>query len=691
MSTTLRRMLETGIDQAPMGFMVWDEHGRLVDANRRVHQRLGYASEALIGLHISELDVAHDRQTLEALWKRLCAHPGARPEIIITRHRAADGEVFPVETRLAAVPGDERVVVVMLATAITPAMAAQRQLREQEKVFHQVFHASEDAILLLDGDDFIDCNEAAVQMLGCHSKEEVLPAPPWGLSPEYQPDGRLSSEKAREMIEKARRRHFHRFEWIHRRADGKDFPVEVTLTLAELGGRQILHVVWNDITDRKRNEQQIERLARYDLLTGLPNRRLLQESAEIAIEKAEADNTQVGVMYMDLDRFKDINDTQGHEVGDHLLTEVAVRLRRCLRDSDTVGRLGGDEFAFILPDTDIELMQRIARRIVKTFEEPFHIKGISTRIGASIGMVSYPLHGQSLAELLKHADIAMYQAKGENSGFCLFQPAHATQVLERVNLERDLREAIATHRITLAYQPIVHASDGRIRSVEALARWELEPGRPIPPNAFIATAEASGLIHELGANLLEVACAQSRRWRDAGIVVPIALNLSPLELQRSDLAKQVITTLTEYGLDGSAIEFEITESAAMTNARSNIETLDALREHGIGIAIDDFGTGYSSLSHLKQLPVSALKVDQSFVRDMMADPSDADIVETIVLLAGSMGLDTVAEGVETAGQCQAIRRMGCTYMQGFLFARPAAEDAVTPLLERGRIELSDED
>ncbi|MFW5926835.1 MAG: putative bifunctional diguanylate cyclase/phosphodiesterase [Wenzhouxiangella sp.] len=681
------RLLGAAIEHAPMGFMAWDEQGRLVDANRRVHERLGYSPEELIGLHISELDAEHDRGALDTLWRRLCARPGGRPEIIVTRHRAADGEIFPVETRVAAITWEDRILVVMLATAVTPGMAAQEKLREQEKLFHQVFQASEDAVLLLEGDDFIDCNEAAVRMLRCRSKDEVLPAPPWGLSPEYQPDGRLSSEKAREMIETARRKHFHRFEWIHRRADGEDFPVEVTLTLVEFGGREILHVVWNDITERKRNEQKIERLARYDLLTGLPNRRLLQESAEIAIEKARRDNTPLGVMYMDLDQFKDINDTQGHDIGDHLLSEVAVRLRECIRDTDTVARLGGDEFAFLLPGTDIERMQRVAERIVETFAEPFHIEGISTRIGASIGLVSYPLHGQSLAELLKHADIAMYQAKGKSSGYCLFEPAHATQVLERVNLERDLREAIANRRITLEYQPIINASNGRIRSVEALARWQIRPGHPIPPSVFIATAEASGLIHDLGALLLEEACEQSRRWRETGISIPIALNLSPLELQRTDLAEQVIATLNRYGLDGSAIEFEITESAAMTNARSNIETLGALRKHGIGIAIDDFGTGYSSLSYLKQLPVSSLKVDQSFVGDMIGDPADADIVETIVLLAGSMNLETVAEGVETVEQFHATRRLGCTYLQGYLLSRPAPEETITPQLERGWIEL----
>lgn len=686
-SEPVSEMLGPAVDHSPFGFLVFDPDGRLLAANRRARERLGFKPEQLSGLTIGELDAGHSPETLEALWQRLLSDVGGRPEVLLTHHRDADGKTFPVETRMAAVDLDGTTRIVMLATAVTSDLVARQRLAEQERLFQQVFHASEDAILLLDGTEFIDCNEAAVRMLRCRSKDELLPVPPWGLSPEHQPDGRLSTEKARAMIEIAHRTHFHRFEWLHRRADGDDFPVEVTLTLLEWQGRQILHVVWNDITERKRNEHRIEKLARYDLLTGLPNRRLLQENADRLLGGDGGHRRPVGVMYMDLDRFKDINDTQGHETGDRVLAEVARRLRACLRENDTVARLGGDEFAFLLPDTEIAAMCRVADRVVEALEAPFQINGLSTRIGASIGLVCHPQHGTSLAELLKHADIAMYRAKERQSGWCLFEPKQASRVLERVNLERELREAISAGELTLHFQPIVAADTGRIECLEALARWPRADGKSIGADVFIPTAEATGLIHELGDALLELACRQAVDWRNRGLAPRIALNLSALELQASGLADRLLGAFDRHGLDGNAFEIEITESAAMSSANEHLAALGELKRRGVRISIDDFGTGYSSLSQLKQLPVDTLKVDQSFVRDMVNDPADANIVETIVLLAGAMGLETVAEGIETVEQFHAARQLGCDRMQGYLFARPADAQDVTELIEHGFVEL----
>ncbi|NBD96372.1 MAG: EAL domain-containing protein [Gammaproteobacteria bacterium] len=679
--------LGDALQRAPMGLMVFDIHGRLLTANDRVAERLGYSTERLYRLRLSDIEADLSPDALSSIWRRVVDNVGGRPEIFVTRHRDAGGGVFQVEIRLAAIDleGDTRVV--MLATALTDNLDAQRRLQAHERIFRQVFRASEDAILLLEGNEFIDCNEAAVRMLRCSSKEDILPVPPWGLSPEFQPDGRRSTEKAREMIEIAYERHFHRFEWMHTRADGEDFPVEVTLTLLELGGRQILHVVWNDITERRRNERKIEELARYDLLTGLPNRRLLQERAEMALKAGERERRPVGVMYMDLDRFKDINDTQGHETGDRVLSEVANRLRSCLRHSDTVARLGGDEFAFLLPDTEPLEMQGIAERVIEMLDDPFTINGVSTRLGASIGLVRHPEDGRTLAELLKHADIAMYRAKEHQSGWCAFEPEQASNVLERVNLERDLRHAISAREISLHYQPILNASSGEICCVEALARWTDAEGRKVAPDIFIPAAESTGLIHPLGGLLLELACEQASRWREMNIAVPITLNVSARELQSPDLVERIIDSLDRHGLDGSALEIEITESGAMSNAAENLANLSRLRKHGIKLFIDDFGTGYSSLSQLKQLPVDTLKIDQSFVRDMVADPADADIVETIVVLAGAMGLATVAEGIETAEQFAAVRQLGCGGVQGYLFARPADAETTTERLRAGRIEL----
>jgi len=667
------------------GLAVVDDAGGLCHASRGLVNLLGSDSGELAGQAFGHLLLnGGDSALVEQLNRLFAGQEPARR--IKARLRRADGSLIDVRIELSPFSHNKDRFALMRIERIVEQDDDYSE-RRHDRLFRQVFEASEDAVLLIDGDQFIDCNPAAVRMLRCQSKRDILPVPPWGVSPEYQPDGRPSAEKALEMIRTAQENSFHRFEWVHKRSDGEDFPVEVTLTPIELDGREIIHTVWNDITERKRNEKKIERLARYDLLTDLPNRRLLQENATGMIESCSRQGKPLGVMYMDLDRFKDINDTQGHEMGDRVLTEVARRLRTCLRETDTVARLGGDEFAFLLPDTDIERMHSVAGRIVEALEAPFQISGMSTRISASIGMVSFPEHGTTLAELLKHADIAMYRAKDQHSGCCLFQPEQASNVLERVNLERELRQAIDSGKIIPYYQPIVEAHSGRICCVEVLARWPRPGDEQIPPDVFIPMAEATGLINALGASILEQVCRQAERWRGRGMDVRVSLNLSAQELELPQLTAGLLNTLEQHGLDGRVIEIELTESTVMSNATQNVAKLAELKAHHIRVSIDDFGTGYSSLSQLKKLPVDTLKIDQSFVRDMVDDPADANIVETIVLLARAMGLKTIAEGIETEAQFRAARDMGCDMVQGYLFARPLAPEMLEPILKQGRIEL----
>jgi len=668
------------VDHAVDAFILHDADGNIRDVNESACRRLGYDREAFIALNVADVDADHSPLQLRNIWEKLLAGDEDETLTLESRHRTRAGEVFPVELRIAAFREEDEPRFLVLASDISERKRNEVLLRERERMFQSVFHASEDAILILDGDTFIDCNEATVRMLRCRSKDEVLPSPPWALSPERQPDGRLSTEKAEEMIQTAFRRHFHRFEWVHRRADGEDFPVEVTLTTVDLEGRRVLYVVWNEITERKQRERRIRELAHFDPLTRLPNRRLLQDHARQALAMAERHKHPVGVMYMDLNRFKDINDTQGHDIGDELLVQVADRLQRCLRDTDTLARLGGDEFAFLLPETDADRMEDIAGRLLGVFDTVFKAGDLSVRLGASIGMVSYPNDGDTLSELLKNADIAMYEAKATSSGYCAFHHQHARRLHARVSLERELRIALDRGELQAHYQPRVEVHDGALHSVEVLARWPDGNGAWIPPAEFIPVAERSGLIHILGQNMLRLACRQCRAWRDEGLDVRVAVNVSALELQREDFVDTTRRTLEECGLPGEFLEIEITETAVMADAEGNIATLSALKSQGVHIAIDDFGTGYSSLSYLKRLPVDCLKVDHSFIRDMIEDPMDSGIVETIVALARSMDINTVAEGVETAEQFRAARTLGCDAVQGYLFAAPQSAEPAASLL-----------
>lgn len=561
-------------------------------------------------------------------------------------------------------------------------------VHDWDPLFGEVFDASEDAILILDGNTFIDCNEAAVRMLRCDSRDELLPAPPWGLSPERQPDGRLSTEKAEEMIRRAHERHFHRFEWVHTRADGENFPVEVTLTPVNLEGRRLLHVVWRDITDEKEREAEIARLANYDPLTSLPNRRLLNDRGRQALALARRLDRPLAVMFVDLDRFKDINDTLGHDVGDALLAEIARPLGACLRESDTLARLGGDEFALLLPEAEARDIHRIAERVLAVFRRTFDIDGRSIRIGASIGIVVYPGDGEDLNELIKNADIAMYQAKSRGGGYVFYQSEHGARVNRRVEIESELKRALDQDRLQLHFQPRVDVTTGEIRSLEALLRWYHPEQGWISPAEFIPVAERTGQIHAVGVRVLEMALGQLRRWRDAGIETRVGINVSAHELDADDFVDRIREALTRYELPAESLEVEITETAAMSGAERGMERLSDLRALGVEVAIDDFGTGYSSLSYLKRCPVDTLKIDQSFIRDMIEDPTDASIIDTIIQFAHTLGITrVVAEGVEYREQEEALKVLGCTEMQGFFYCRPAAAEIIEPMLASGYLSL----
>ncbi|CAM5794716.1 bifunctional diguanylate cyclase/phosphodiesterase [Rhizobacter sp. Root404] len=458
-----------------------------------------------------------------------------------------------------------------------------------------------------------------------------------------------------------------------------------------------------DVTDRRLAEDKIRHLANFDVLTGLPNRRQLIWRAERALEHGRRLNHQVALLLIDLDRFKIINDTLGHGAGDELLMEVARRLRSCVRHSDqvtessieslgsrshrsleAVGRLGGDEFVALLPEVaDERDAERVASRILDLMREPIFVGGQECFVTASVGIALYPRDGLSVADLMRNSDVAMYSVKsaGRNSA-SLYRPALAGQGREKLELESALHKAIERDELVLHYQPKVDVRGAKMVGAEALMRWRRN-GVLVPPGDFIPMAEETGLIVPLSEWAIREAARQARVWQDSfGFADSIAVNLPNRMFERTDLVEYIHNAVTTYGVPHHAIELEITETGLMKDLQNVIPSLHRLNEIGVEISIDDFGTGYSSLAYLTTLPISELKIDRSFVRDLGMTPQSSAVVTAIIALARSLGLRVIAEGVENLRQMEVLHRLGCGVMQGFLFSRPQPPEDIETWLQQ---------
>ena len=445
-----------------------------------------------------------------------------------------------------------------------------------------------------------------------------------------------------------------------------------------------------DISERKRNEERIQFLAYHDSLTELPNRAYLQEQLHLRLTQLQRDNEQSALLFLDLDRFKIINDSLGHAQGDEMLREVARRLRSCLREGDILARLGGDEFVVLMGNSkpDIEVVARsaqtVAEKVQTTFSEPFNIGDSQVNSGTSIGIVVFPADGATVQEIMQHADAAMYEAKrhGRNT-YHFYERILEQQVRRRLTLENALRQALARDEgLTLHFQPKVSLPDHQLLGVEALIRWRHQ-GEWIAPAEFVPIAEESGLVLALGEWVLERAATQAHFWKERGLLptdTRVAVNISALHFSQASFSQTALDILRHHGLDGSILEIELTESTLMHHLESARKTMYNLRKAGVRFAVDDFGTGYSSLAYLKQLPVDVLKIDQTFVRDMVTDPSDATIVRTIIAMAQSLGMTALAEGVENRDQLRLLQQMGCDGYQGFLLTDPLPPGDLEPLL-----------
>jgi len=568
------------------------------------------------------------------------------------------------------------------------ARAALNALRDSEARVRLLLDSTSEAIYGANTQGICTfANPACVRMLGYADEDELIGRHIHDLIHHSHPDGRhYPMEDCAVRVATLAGQASHRNDEVHWRADGTSFPVEYWSHPMYKDGELVGTVVaFIDISEHKQTEAELHRLAYFDSLTGLPNRILFNDRLHQALTDARRRHRLVALMLLDIDRFKIVNDTLGHEAGDCLLREIADRLKHSIRDSDTVSRLGGDEFALVFADVvDIQRVAQLAQKVLSQFAEPVAIGGREVFTGASIGIALYPADTEDADSLLKFADSAMYHAKeGGRNNYQFYSHEMTASVQARLRLETDLRRALDNHEFFLHYQPQVDARSDRITGVEALLRWRDPEGNTIPPAQFIPLAEDTGLIVPIGKWVLETACAQLKRWRDDGHdELTLSVNVASRQIRDLMFPGSVSQAIASSGIPPHALELEITESILLEHSDETLRTLNDLKKIGVTLAIDDFGTGYSSLSYLKRFPIDRVKIDQSFVRDLANDNDDLAIVRAIIALARAMRLSVIAEGVETGEQLALLRREDCHEYQGYFFAYPMDADSVS-----GRLRL----
>ena len=551
---------------------------------------------------------------------------------------------------------------------ITDQVAAQAELRRAAKVFE----CSLDAVFIATAEGALMAVNPAFLRLAQADADASAGAAPWlGRAA-----GALFADPAEPaLMDRIRQRLEQQGFWEGEvwlcRDDGSRCPVQlswVRLQEDRTGLGQSIGF-FRDLTEQQAAQRRIEQLAYSDALTGLPNRLLLSQRVDFALNMARRHASSFAVLFLDLDRFKNINDSLGHQFGDRVLIQVAERIRSCLRDVDTLCRLGGDEFVLYLHDVEVAGAERVALRVLEGLSRPFVQDDMNFSIGCSIGVAMYPGDGNTLDELIKQADTAMYEVKGAGRGHVRFyRPQMNVDMLSRMKLETALRQAIERQAFHLHYQPQLHLATGRLIGAEALIRWSDPERGVVSPGQFIPLAEESGLIVQIGAWVLAEAVGQATAWWRAGTPLQVSINVSALQFRQPDFVERVAQVLSQFGLPPALLELELTESILVQDADEVLQRLRALAGLGVHLAIDDFGTGYSSLAYLKKFPIGKLKIDQSFVRGLPGDDSDVAIVAAMVGLARALGLSVIAEGVETEDQRAALQRLGCDEYQGFLFS-----------------------
>jgi diguanylate cyclase (GGDEF)-like protein/PAS domain S-box-containing protein len=637
----------------------------IVSVNRRCEELFGYEPGAMAGS--STAIVFPNAFDFEAAGARQYASLASGDYFSEERHyRRKDGSLFWCMVSGCAIdqnrPNEGSIWVY---ADITARKEAEEKLRLSATVLEHIA----DGVMVVDADGKIVAVNPAFSQITGYSEQEAL-----GKDRTLTRSGRHDDAFYQSLWTELVTTGFWRGEIWNLRKSGELYLEWLTVSAVRDNRGQTTHYVgvFSDITQVKESQEKLDHLAHHDPLTALPNRLLFNDRLQHALLRASRDHEQLALLFIDLDRFKNVNDTLGHHIGDELLKQVAKALQEKLREGDTLARLGGDEFIVLLEDVDGQRgAGLVAEKLVAMFEEPFMVAGHELFVTCSVGISLFPTDATDLNMLIRNADVAMYQAKARGrNGYSFYAPSMTGEGVERLRLETFLRRSIEKEEIFLNYQPQVEIETGRLVGVEALVRWNHPELGLVPPVRFIPLAEDTGFINQLGKWVLYEACRQMVRWQEAGLHVPkIAVNLSVKQFERGSIVNMVADILRETGLEPERLQLEVTESVIM-NTGDALNFINDLHSIGVGLAIDDFGTGYSSLAYLKQLPVQTLKIDRSFIQDISTDVNDEAIAIAIIQLGKSMNLSVIAEGVETEQQAAFLLRQGCRLAQGYLYSKP---------------------
>ncbi|MEX5746686.1 EAL domain-containing protein [Massilia sp. X63] len=672
--------LEQVIDGMPAGLVVVDAGLRARSMNRMMAQLLGVPDGLLLEQDLALEDLIPSTELANRAAEALAS--GAPHDNVLVTLEGSAGGLRYVDFNIRRTRKDGSHMLLLIGQDITFRRKARMRLQESEEFFRLTFNQAAVGIALLGADGrVLRTNSKMSQILG-YSEIELLQR----FFQQLTCGDDLPEELALIARLKAGQISDYQREKRLIRRDGTRVWVSVNVSsMRDVNGNQRFICVIKDIQRQKQAEEALLRMANHDALTGLPNRVLMQDRLGQAIMHAHRGGRQVAVMFIDLDRFKHVNDSLGHDAGDALIVEIARRLSGSLRESDTVARQGGDEFVVVLPDlASQDDAAKVARKLLDNLFQPMLLCGHEVFPSGSIGIAMYPRDGEDSATLLKNADSAMYGSKGQGGNHYSFYTAEMGEhAALHLRMEGALQRALQRDEFLLVYQPVVDIGSGTVSGVEALLRWQPLDRPMVSPAEFIPLAEETGLIVPIGDWVLATAMRQQVAWRDAGLSpMRISVNLSARQFLGQDVAQRVSALLEETGCDPASLTLEITESVLMENPAAAADTMGRLAAMGVQLAIDDFGTGYSSLASLKRFPIHSLKIDRSFVMDLTQDADDAAIVNAVIALAHSMKLNVIAEGVETSEQLAFLQQHGCDQMQGYCFSRPVAPQGIEALLRK---------